>query len=187
MKTKKLVLGGVLIGVNLLLPYLFHFIPQGGKLFLPMHIGVLIAGLLLGPVYGAVIGGIAPLLGFLVNGMPQMPMAIYMMFELIAYGAVAGLLMKLFERLQLNRIAGIYLSLAGSMAVGRLVYAGVLLFSGLIKLDKAPAAITVFTSFLAGIPGIVIQLVVIPPVVIAASRLLRSGSHAAEQEAECLK
>ncbi len=181
MKTKKLVLGGVLIGVNLLLPYLFHFIPQGGKLFLPMHIGVLIAGLLLGPVYGAVIGGIAPFLGFLINGMPQMPMAVYMMFELIAYGAAAGLLMLLFQRLRLNRIAGIYLSLIGSMLVGRLVYAGVLLFSGLIQLDKAPAAITVFTSFLAGIPGIVIQLVVVPAVVMAAGRLLQTG----RREAEC--
>lgn len=179
MKTKRLVLGGVLIGVNLLLPYLFHFIPQGGKLFLPMHAGVLIAGLLLGPVYGSIIGGIAPFLGFLVNGMPQMPMAVYMMFELVVYGAAAGLLMMLCTRLRLNRLAAIYLSLIGSMVIGRLVYAGVLLVSGLFKLDKAPAVITVFTSFLAGVPGIIIQLIAVPAVVIAAGRLLRDGRQGA--------
>ena len=83
MRTKKLVLGGLLIAVNVLLPRVFLLIPNGGRLFLPMHIGVLIAGLMLGPSYGILIGAVAPLLGLLVNGMPQMPMAIFMMFELL--------------------------------------------------------------------------------------------------------
>lgn len=104
-----------------------------------------------------------------------------MMFELAAYGKAAGLLRKLLGQFKLNRIAEIYLSLIGAMIIGRLVYMGVLLFSGLIKLDKAPAAITVFTSFLAGIPDI-IQLIVIPPVIIATNRLLADSFPAGGQK-----
>lgn len=177
--TKKLVIGGLLIAVNILLPYLLHFIPNGGKLFLPMHLGVMIAGLLLGPVYGTVIGVVSPLLGFLFTNMPPMPMAVYMMFELAAYGACAGVFLALFRRTGLPETAGLYLSLIGSMIVGRLVYAGVLLFSGMLAFEKAPAVITVFTSFLSGIPGVIVQLILVPLIVTVLNKQTKPAAKGA--------
>lgn len=172
MQTKKMVTGGLLIALNIILPYAIHFFPGAGKLLLPMHIGVLLAGLLLGPVYGAVIGAVAPVLSMLISGMPAMPMTIFMTFELAVYGACSGLLMLFFRRFHLHAIVSIYLSLILAMAVGRLIYAGILMLFGFVSMDGVPAVITVVTSFLSGLPGIVIQLVFIPPIVLAVEKTL---------------
>ena len=53
MRTKKMVYGGLLTAVGLVLPQAFHVFGQGaGMAFLPMHLPVMIAGILLGPCYG---------------------------------------------------------------------------------------------------------------------------------------
>lgn len=170
---KKLVIGGMLIALNIVLPYVFHFVPGGGKLFLPMHFGVLIAGLLLGPVYGIAIGITAPFLGMVTTGMPQMPMTVFMTFELAAYGACSGGFSLLFRKTGLSEIWNIYLSLVLSMVAGRLVYAGILLVSGFVTSGTAPAVITVFTSFLAGLPGVAVQLLLIPVIVLSIQKAVR--------------
>ncbi|MDD6236340.1 MAG: ECF transporter S component [Clostridiales bacterium] len=176
-KTKKVVISGLLIALNLILPQVFHlFGQQAGKILLPMHIGVLIAGLLLGSVWGVGVGVLTPILGFLITGMPPMPMAIFMVFELAAYGGVSGFFIWLFGKWKWNHIVSIYLSLVLSMVVGRLVYAAVLLLTGLIVPAQAPAVTTVFASFLSGLPGIAIQLVFVPLIVMAAEKLIRFDS-----------
>ena len=51
-QTKNLVTSGMCVALAIVLPIAFHMIPDAGKVFLPMHIPVLLCGLLCGPVYG---------------------------------------------------------------------------------------------------------------------------------------
>ena len=51
-QTKNLVTSGMCVALAIVLPMAFHMIPDAGKVFLPMHIPVLLCGLLCGPVYG---------------------------------------------------------------------------------------------------------------------------------------
>ena len=86
-----------------------------------------------------------------------------MAFELAAYGFFSGLLYHLLPK----KTANIYLSLVGAMILGRVV-------SGLAKSlifnpGVAPFA-WVTTTLVTGIPGIIIQLVVMPLLVIALTR-----------------
>lgn len=164
-------ISGLLIALNLILPQIFHlFGQQAGKILLPMHIGVLIAGLLLGSAWGIGVGVVTPLLGFLITGMPPMPMTVFMVFELAAYGGTGGFFVWLFRKW--NNIAAVYVSLVIAMLAGRLVYAAVLLAAGFIFPAEAPAVATVFVSFLSGLPGIAIQLVFVPLIVIALEKLI---------------
>lgn len=82
-----------------MLPQLFHVIGavsgQGtmlGVAFLPMHLPIIFVGLIAGPAVGAIAGAAAPLVSFLLSGMPMLAMLPLMMVELCAYGTVAGLL-----------------------------------------------------------------------------------------------
>lgn len=103
-------------------------------------------------------------------------MTVFMVFELAAYGGIGGFFVWLFRKWKWNRIAAVYVSLVISMLVGRLVYALVLLAAGFVFPAEAPAAATVFVSFLSGLPGIAIQLVFVPLIVIAAEKLIHSDS-----------
>ncbi len=58
------------------------------------------AGLLLGPAYGAAVGVLSPLLSALLTGMPPLTRLPFMVLELLVYGLVSGLCAKkLFIRL----------------------------------------------------------------------------------------
>lgn len=156
-KTKKLVLAAICLALCVILPLLFHAVPNGGSIFLPMHIPVLICGLMCGSVYGAICGALGPLLSSLITSMPPLSMAPAMMVECMVYGLVCGLLMKFIKTGK--NIADIYISLSLSMLLGRVVagFAKALIFTP----GVSPFA-WVVTSLVTGIPGIVIQLVLIP-------------------------
>ena len=68
--TKRLVLTAVNIALCLVLPMAFHSIPNGGKIMLPMHIPVLLCGMVCGWPYGLAVGAVMPLLRWLLFGMP---------------------------------------------------------------------------------------------------------------------
>ena len=72
MKVKKIAYAGLFIAMGILLPQLFHLsgLPQSGSIFLPMHIPVLFAGFILGPLYGALIGVLLPIISAILTGMP---------------------------------------------------------------------------------------------------------------------
>ena len=92
---KKIVYGGLLIAIGVILPQLFHIFGQSaGQTFLPMHIPVILAGMLIGPVWGLGVAVIVPILSSLITGMPPVPMLYFMLFELAAYAVVSGLLAK---------------------------------------------------------------------------------------------
>ncbi len=115
--TMKTVLTGSAILAAILLPQLFHAAgvlsgigSAAGAAFLPMHIPVLLAGFLGGPLVGIAAGALSPLISFWISGMPALPMLPFMMIELSVYGLTAGLLTKtkmpLLIQLLLTQIAG---------------------------------------------------------------------------------
>lgn len=167
-KTYKLVLTALFLALCLVLPFVTGGIPTIGNMLLPMHIPVLLCGLLCGWPYGLVIGFVAPLLRSVLFGMPPIyPVALAMAFELAAYGLIIGLV---YTALHKRGLAALYGSLLVAMVGGRLVW-GV---AEVVLLGMAGNAFTL-QAFLSGalltaVPGIVLQLVLIPAVVVALDR-----------------
>ncbi len=162
--TKKMVYAGVLLAVGILLPFLTAQIPSLGSRMLPMHIPVLLAGFICGWPYGLVIGFILPLFRSVLFGMPPMfPTALAMAFELAVYGAVTGILYKILPKKNIS----IYISLIISMICGRIVW-GIVSFV-LYGLSGSPFTWQIFMTgaFANAIPGIIIQIIIIPIIVIA--------------------
>ena len=162
---KKLVFTAVCSALCLVLPMAFHTVPNAGMIFLPMHIPVLLCGLICGWPYGGVCGLIGPLISSLLTSMPPAAMLPSMMVECCAYGFVSGLLMK-YVRTR-HAVVDLYISLVSAMVVGRVVagFAKAWIFTP----GVAPFA-WVSTSLVAGIPGIVIQLILMPMVVLALTK-----------------
>jgi len=161
-KTRKLVWASFLLILGIILPRLVNLAGSQtlGNLISPMHIPVFLAGLILGPFYGALVGFITPLFSTVVFAMPPMmpPIAVLMAFELLAFGLIAGYLYS-------NKFKNIYLSLVAAMILGRLVYGLALIAVGPIFSFEPPFIPFMQGVFLTGIPGIVIQLVIIPPII----------------------
>lgn len=162
-KTQKMVLAAFFLALAYVLPFLTGQIPEIGAMLCPMHIPVLLCGFLCGWPRGLAVGFIAPLFRSLTLGMPPLfPTALCMAFELAAYGAIAGLMHKYLPR----KKPFIYCSLIVAMIAGRLVW-GAAMF---VCLGIGGGSFTI-SAFLAGavlnaIPGIVVQIVVIPILVI---------------------
>ena len=122
---KKLVLAGVFLALCLLLPFVTGQIPQIGAALSPMHIPVLLCGFVCGWPYGLVVGFVAPLLRFMLFGMPPIfPTGIAMAFELATYGALTGILYHLLPK----KTPFIYVSLLLSMTAGRVVWGAIRFF-----------------------------------------------------------
>lgn len=164
---RRLTLTAMFIALGYLLPFLTGQIPQVGSMLSPMHIPALLCGFVCGWQYGLVAGAIMPLLRSVTLGMPPMfPTAVAMAFELAAYGCAAGLLYHAFPR----RIAFVYIALVLSMLAGRAVW-------GLVTAVLMMATGSSFTTqaFLAGAfinawPGILLHILVIPPIVVGLRR-----------------
>lgn len=166
MKTnvKTLTLSAMFLAVALVLPFITGQIPEIGAMLCPMHLPILLCGYFCGGPWGLAVGLIAPVLRSMIFGMPPMyPTAISMAFELAAYGAISGLL---YAKLPKTK-ASVYISLVTAMIVGRLVW-------GAARFVFAGLNITAFglQAFWAGavtsaIPGIILQLILIPILVIA--------------------
>lgn len=167
-KTYKLVLSALFLALCLVLPILTGGIPAIGNMLLPMHIPVLLCGLICGWQYGLVVGFVAPLLRSVLFGMPPMyPVAIAMAFELAAYGLIIGLV---YAAVHKRGVEALYISLLTAMVGGRLVWG----LAEVVLLGMAGNAFTL-QAFLSGallsaVPGILLQLVLIPAVMVALDR-----------------
>lgn len=155
MRNKKIVLSGLFIAFGIIVPMIFHTVNLAGSIFLPMHIPVLIAGFLLGPLYGGIVGALTPILSSFMTGMPPLvPVMPIMVFELCAYGIITGFLF--------SKIKNTYISLLGAMIGGRLfAVVGAFLISLTIAPQVSPLMF-VFGSLAKAIPGMLVQIVFIP-------------------------
>ena len=162
-KLQKLILSALFLAISYLLPFLTGQIPEIGAMLCPLHIPVLLCGFVCGPVWGAVVGFIAPLMRSVLTGgfPPIFPTAVCMAFELAAYGLFSGLLHRILPR----KKPFIYCSLVIAMIAGRIIWG----LAMLVVLGISGGEFT-FAAFIAGavtnaVPGILLQLILIPPVV----------------------
>lgn len=166
--TLRLVLAAMFTALGILLPMAFHLLPsippfgELGMVLLPMHIPVLLCGFIVGSQYGALVGMVVPLLASAITGRPMLwPIAVTMALELAAYGFFAGFLSK-----KLN----VFISLIGAMLAGRVVLglANVIL----LGISGGSYAFSTFitAAFVTALPGIIIQLILIPIILFALSR-----------------
>ena len=155
----------VFVLLNVAVPWVFHQFHLAGPTFLPMHIFILVAGLLFGWRVGLMVGLLTPLASYAVSGMPLLPVLPQIMIELSVYGLVAGILR---ERFNLRAIW----SLLGAMMAGRLALLLAVLviyvIVGKVYSPLGPEAnplLVVWSVIKQGGPGIVIQLAFIPVVI----------------------
>ena len=162
--TKKLVTSSLLLALALVLPFLTGQIPEIGNMLLPMHLPVLLAGFVVGGPSAMAIGAVAPLLRSMLWGMPPLfPKAISMAFELAAYGAVSGIVYSAGKK---SRKA-VFIALISAMVAGRIVWGIVsLIFYGMMG-NSFTVSLFAAEAFVNAIPGIILQLVLIPLIVSA--------------------
>lgn len=161
---------GMLTAVGVLLPQIFHAVPNAVFVLLPMHIPVLICGLLCGPLWGGLCGVITTAVSSFAFGMPVIPTGLVpMLFEMLAYGVTAGALYRVLTRAPVVKGCASPLALVIAMILGRIV--SVSMHMLLLSLIMGGNAKTVLLAALSGAfvfcwPGIVIQLVFIPMVML---------------------
>jgi len=193
MKTKNLILTAFFITLGVLIPFTTaHAFGVPGTVLLPMHIPVLLCGLMLGAREGLICGIVTPIISSLLTNMPSVyPMLPIMAGELGTYGVVSGLVyghceekISNFRRgnpasLWLLKVTGLlrrvaprndvlklYIALILAMICGRVVYG--LIYSALLLAGEHSSplrALSVWGAVSTGVIGIIIQLILIPPLV----------------------
>lgn len=154
-KKAKYIIGTVLLsGIGIALPRIFHILAgvNAGQVFLPMHIAVLIAALTFGAISASIVAGSSIVFSYLLTGMPTLARLPYMLIELVIYAILLSILNKKFNS---------YISLIGTIILGRILYSGIL-FAAINVLSLPTYGISVMQSIITGMPGIVIQLLCIP-------------------------
>ena len=161
---RNMVVSALMLAIAYVLPNFTGNIPEIGSMLLPMHLPTILCGFLCGAPWGAAVGFIAPLMrSVLTGGFPPMfPTAVAMAFELAAYGFVSGFV---YRRLP-KKLTAAYIALISAMVIGRVVW-GVVTALLLMNGDGFTFAAFIAGAFTNAIPGIILQLLVIPPVVVA--------------------
>ena len=161
---RRMVYAALCLALCMILPFLTAQVPEIGNMLCPMHIPVFLCGFVCGPWWGLAVGALAPIVRFLIFSMPPIyPTAIAMAFELSSYGFFVGFFYKRFPK----KIGVVYFDLILAMIIGRVVWAmaqTILLFLG--------GKVFTFAAFITGavtsaIPGIILQLAIIPAIVMA--------------------
>lgn len=170
-KIQKMVTSALCLALALVLPLLTGQIPEIGSALCPMHIPVLLCGFLCSWPWGMAVGFIAPLLRGILFGMPPIfPTGISMAFELASYGLISGLIYSCLPK----KLSSIYAALISAMIGGRLVWGAVrYLLAGLTG-STFPLSVFFAGAITTALPGIVVQLILIPALVMALNRTKHS-------------
>lgn len=166
--TRKLTTTALFLALGMVLPLLIGQIQMIGNMLLPMHIPVFLCALICGWQYGVPMAFVLPILRSFTFGMPPIyPTAISMAFELATYALVVGVL---YEKSRWQCTRALYRCLLIAMVAGRLVW-------GVVQMILLGVTGNAFTmkAFLAGallnaVPGIILQLILIPAVMVALDR-----------------
>jgi hypothetical protein len=164
---RDLALGGVFGAAALLLPVIFHVI-QLGRVFMPMYLPLVALAFLVGPRTAFTTALMVPLISGLATGMPPFypPIAPVMAVELALVCAGIALARRRWPALNEWAI------LVPALVAGRVLNTA--LMYGLARALGLPAEFIAGLSFVAGWPGVVLMLVVVPPLV----RAVRPGEVA---------
>ena len=167
LNVKKLVLSGLFLALALVLPFFTGQIPQIGGMLCPMHLPVILCGFVCGGGWGAAVGFVAPLLRYLLFQMPPIyPTGLAMAFEMAVYGFVCG---WLYLRLSGHKWR-IYPALISAMVLGRVVWGIVRLILAGLSAQSFTMAAFISGALLTALPGILLQLVLVPLLVTALER-----------------
>lgn len=172
---KKMILSSVLLALGMVLPLFTAQIKEIGDTLLPMHIPVMLCGLICGWQYGGFIGLILPFLRSVTFGMPTIyPQAVWMAVELCAYGAVIGIMYMILKK---KNLLSIYISLITAMISGRVMWG--IVKAILLGVGGKPFTFTMFWvgGFADALPGIILQLILIPSVVLIVNTASRSSNN----------
>lgn len=167
LQIRRMIYAALYLAIAMILPFMTGQIPQIGAMLCPMHIPVLLCGFMCGPVYGGIIGFIAPPLRSVLFGMPALfPSAACMAFELATYGLLAGLLHQIMPREKW----AIYAALLISMIAGRVVW-GIarLIFAGVTQTEFT-MALFISGAVTTAVPGIILHIILIPVLVMVMER-----------------
>lgn len=134
----------VFVACNMVLPQLFHLIPQGGIIFSPLSLVILVGAYKFGWKTGLLAAVLSPVVNHFAFGMPQWSVLQVMTLKLAVLAIVAGLAAQRFKTVSLPLIIGVVLV---SMAIGCL---GEFLLTGGIDATIA--------DFTIGWPGLLLQV-----------------------------
>lgn len=163
---QKLLYASICTALCVVLPMALHFIPNAGTLLSPMHLPVLLCGIICGWQWGLLCGILGPLLSSVITGMPPAVILPVMIIELAVYGLVSGVMMSCLHTGR--QLADLYISLFTAMLAGRII-AG--LARGLyFSAGNYSLAIWANSYFLSTLPGMLLQLLLIPIIFIALKR-----------------
>ena len=172
MKNKNLnktITAGMFLALGLVLPFLTMQLQGLGNRFLPMHLPVMLCGLICGPFYGLAVGIILPVMRSAIFSMPVMyPEALSMAFELGTYGLVLGLMYRGAKK---EKLWYLYICLITAMLSGRVVWG--IAKAVLMGFGKTPFTVEMFIAggFVNAVPGIILQLVLIPLIMTAINKV----------------
>lgn len=169
----KITLSSSFISLAMVLPYLTGQIPEIGAMLCPMHIPVLLCGFICGWKYGIIVGLITPLMRSVIIGMPPLyPTALCMSVELAVYGFVSGVMYQLLPKKKVC----IYISLIIAMLIGRIIW-GITMFSVLgFNISKFGLESFWVSGFVNAVPGIILQIILIPLIVVAYNKMIKKES-----------
>ena len=135
----------VFVACNIVLPQLFHLIPQGGIMFAPLSLVILAGAYKFGWKVGLLAAVASPLINHLLTGLPAWGVLQVMTFKLIILALVAGLTAQYFKKVMLPLIIGVVLAAEVLGGLGELALTGGI-------------AATV-QDFTIGWPGLLLQVV----------------------------
>lgn len=172
---RDLAFAGVFGAAALLLPVVFHVL-QLGKVFMPMYLPLVALAFFARPTTAATTAFVVPVISGLLTGMPPFhpPVAVLMAVELGLMGALVSIFVQRFPR------TSPYLVLVPVLLLGRALHVGMVYVAALLM--DLPAGFVAGASLLSGWPGVVLMIVVVPPLVMVYRR--RSYRHGRDEESE---
>ena len=171
--TEAIATAGVCVALGVLLPYFIHPFGLSPRAILPMHFPVFLAGVLLSPVYAALVGIMAPAFSMGFTGMPTSSQVIRMMPELAVYGGITSAMLRILPvwpglSKRLGRMAATVIAMLTAMIAGRLMY--IIVSAAMVGLQDLRFYAMIL--IVPPIPGIIAQLIIIPPLAYKLQRIM---------------
>ena len=134
----------IFVACNLILPQVFHLIPQGGIIFAPLSLVILVGAYKFGWKTGLLAALASPLVNHLITGQPATAVMPVMTLKLVALALIAGFTAQYFKRVTLPLLIGVVLV--------------ALVIGGLGELALTGAIAATIQDFTIGWPGLLLQV-----------------------------
>lgn len=155
----------MIIGMAVLFPQLIHSVmgPKGGMILLPMYMPVILAGCMLGSVWGIAIGILSPVISFVItsfggDAMPAVERLPFMIVELSVFAGISGVFSKRIYNKPVYAIPAVMLS----AIAGRTVY---FLIALLCENSLHVSVETVLSQIQMGVFGVILQIIIVTIIV----------------------